>query len=87
MLYTDELTEENTIVRTFIVKKAEIGDWHRDKRDRIIEVLESDDTCLFQFDNGLPLTLYEGVQFRIPAMQYHRIFINSGKLKLRIQEL
>lgn len=59
--------------------------WHRDKKNRLVEVLEVND-WEFQRDNELPIKLSAGDKFFIPALQYHRVIKNSGSLRLKIQE-
>lgn len=86
MIYTD-IVEGNEIIRTFATKdRSEIGPWHRDEKDRIIEVLYVENNCLFQLDNELPQVLYVGYKFSVPAMKYHRVFMEEGKMKLKITE-
>ena len=59
--------------------------WHRDKKNRLVEILEVSD-WEFQRDNELPIKLNVGDKFFIPALQYHRVIKNSGCLKLKIEE-
>ena len=70
----DENVREDTLI------------WHRDKRDRKIEVLECDG-WKFQKDNTLPVELKENKTYEVNAMEYHRLIKGNGKLKLRIKEL
>lgn len=84
--YTDDVGGEY-IIRTF---DSDVHDdelvWHRDKRHRIVEILEGDDWEL-QFDNKTPKKLKVGKKFFIPAMTYHRIIKGKPSLVVRIQEL
>ena len=47
--------------------------WHRDRENRVVEVL-SGDGWEFQYENDLPFILKAEEVFHIPRMQYHRIF-------------
>jgi len=58
--------------------------WHRDKKDRTVEVLEGGD-WKFQFDNDFP-QLMNGKTFHIPKETYHRVIKGKGKLKVKIYE-
>ena len=57
--------------------------WHRDKEDRVIEVLEPTD-WQFQFDNMIPKELTQGSMLYIPRNTYHRVIKGSGSFKIRI---
>lgn len=54
--------------------------WHRDKEDRIIQVI-SGEGWGFQYEDKLPFEMKRGCKFCIPKMMYHRIF-NKGKTTL-----
>jgi hypothetical protein len=58
--------------------------WHRDKEDRIVEVLEESD-WKFQMDNELPIKL-EG-QIFIPKNTYHRVIKGTKDLNIRIKKI
>ena len=60
--------------------------WHRDERDRIVEVVEGNG-WKFQMDNDLPITLKEGDRFTIPSEIYHRVIRGSGDLIIKIKEI
>lgn len=60
--------------------------WHRDKRNRYIEVVECDGWKI-QFDNKLPKELKEGDKIYIPLLEYHRIIKGKGRLVLKIKEV
>lgn len=55
--------------------------WHRDKQDRLIEVLEDTD-WMFQFDNEIP-KIMEG-EIYIPKNSYHRVIKGSKNLKIKV---
>lgn len=86
VVYTDDKTNEY-IIRTFDknVHDDELV-WHRDKRHRVVEILEGDSWKL-QFDNKTPKKLTVGKKVFIPAMTYHRIIKGKTSLVVRIQEL
>lgn len=54
--------------------------WHRDKEDRIIEVIGKTD-WKFQLDNSLPQEIN---RIFIPKETYHRLIKGSNNLKLKI---
>ena len=60
--------------------------WHRDLKNRQIEVLECKG-WKFQRDNQQPIELKENETYEITAMEYHRLIKGIGPLKLKIKEL
>ncbi len=56
-------------------------EWHIDKEDRTIEVIENID-WQFQLDNNLPQLLKETIF--IPKETYHRVIKGTGNLKVKI---
>ena len=76
----------NQYIREFVedVDRDSIEEWHRDKEDRIVEVLVNDD-WLFQMDNELPVLLKE--KLYISKENYHRVIIGKGKLIVKITKL
>ena len=84
--YTDE-TIDGRRVRTFDSANTSAEDyvWHRDLKDRQIEVLEGTDWQL-QFDNELPQFINIADKIFIPAMVYHRIIPGKTKLRIEINE-
>lgn len=60
--------------------------WHRDERDRIVEVVKGSG-WKFQMDDELPRTLKEGDRFTIPSEVYHRVIKGNGDLVIKIKEL
>lgn len=60
--------------------------WHRDERDRIVEVVKGSG-WKFQMDDELPKTLKEGDRFTIPSEIYHRVIRGNGNLVIKIKEL
>lgn len=59
--------------------------WHRDKKDRVVEVIEGSG-WRFQMDNRLPIELKEGMILEIPKETYHRIGKGNTKLVIKIKE-
>jgi quercetin dioxygenase-like cupin family protein len=59
--------------------------WHRDKKDRVVEVLEGEG-WKFQMDNQIPLVLEVGDIITIPKETYHRIGRGRTPLKIKIIE-
>lgn len=73
-------------VRTFdVTKPSEDYVWHRDKEDRIIEVLEGEGWQL-QFENCLPFLLKERMKFEIPKGEYHRLLKGHNNLVVKIEK-
>jgi hypothetical protein len=60
--------------------------WHRDREDRIVEIIESQDWYL-QMDNELPTKLIVGEKYYIPKGIYHRVIKGIGNLKVIINEI
>lgn len=57
--------------------------WHRDREDRIIEVIGQTD-WQFQFDNQLPQPLK--AKLFIPKGVYHRLVKGTKQLKIKIEK-
>ena len=76
----------NVIIREFglDISPLELV-WHRDKRDRIVEVLEGEG-WEFQMDNQLPQVLKKGDVLDIPKEVYHRVKKGNSKLVIKITE-
>lgn len=66
------------------VEKDELV-WHRDKLDREITVIESND-WLIQRDNELPQLLEEGKSYFIKAKDWHRVVKGKGRLLIAVKE-
>lgn len=82
-----EKIKEGIKIRTFDknIDNHELQ-WHRDERDRIVEVVKGSG-WKFQMDNELPKVLKEGDRFTIPSEVYHRVIKGGGDLIIKIQEL
>jgi hypothetical protein len=84
--YTDKKLNNGAFIRTFDcnVLSEELV-WHRDKSNRVIEILEGEGWEI-QFDNGLPEKLIVGKTYIIPGYTYHRIKRGTTNLKIRVEE-
>ena len=88
--YIDEiqfdLFNDKKHIRTFLdtVDSDELI-WHRDKKDRTIKVIESNNWKL-QIDNELPIPLLMGQDYEIKKEVYHRVHKGKGKLVVEIKE-
>ena len=60
--------------------------WHRDKLDRIVEIIEGEGWEI-QFENKLPEPLEVGKQYSIPANTYHRVKRGTTDLVIKIKEI
>lgn len=60
--------------------------WHRDREDRLVEVLEGEN-WMVQMDNQLPVKMKKGDSFIIPEGVYHRVLKGDGQLKISITVL
>lgn len=61
--------------------------WHRDKKDRLVKVLNCGDGWKFQYENSLPFNLIDGMEFNIQKETFHRIIKGEGNLLINIKEL
>lgn len=76
---------DTTLYREFLetVDEEELV-WHRDRRDREVELLEPTD-WMFQFDNEIPFLIKDKIF--IPRETYHRIIKGTQNLRIKINEL
>lgn len=78
--------ENGFIIRKFPSDTNEIDlVWHRDKKNRIVKVIESN-KWLFQLDNELPLEMKSGDEIFIPKETFHRTIKGTGDLLIKIKE-
>jgi hypothetical protein len=83
--YTENL-KNGYIIREFDTNiPTEELVWHRDKKNRIVEVI-SGNGWKFQMDNQLPIELKKGMQIQIPKETFHRIGKGNTKLVIKIKE-
>lgn len=82
----NEIRENNIIRRSFSNDINEKSlTWHRDKKDRVIIVLENND-WMIQFDNEIPKKFNVNEELFIPKETFHRVIKGTGDLKLEIIE-
>ena len=85
--YNDEIVSENVFIRKFsAANDSEEFEWHRDRENRIVEILEGDG-WKFQLDNHLPFELFPGDKIIIEKNEWHRIFKGSNDLKVVIKNV
>lgn len=82
--FIEEQIGENLFIRTF-KQETDSGElvWHRDREDRIIEVIGETDWGL-QLDNQLPIKLEGRVE--IPKGIYHRLIKGDGDLRIKLEK-
>ena len=82
--YQDLQIAEKSKIRVFEsnVDSGELH-WHRDRENRLIEVLEGNGWML-QLDDELPVEMKVGNQYLIPEGVYHRTIKGNGDLKIKI---
>jgi len=84
--YEDQLNLfDDSFVRTFDNVQRGGLVWHRDKKDRTVKVIRSDNWKI-QFDNELPNIMDNGDTIKIKKEVYHRLHKGNGKLILEIKE-
>ena len=89
--YSDTIFDDGSFIRIFDSENTTEDEyvWHRDRHDRIVEVLQSGDGCNeweFQFEDELPMPVEEGQTISIKKELYHRLIKGSGTLILKITE-
>ena len=81
--YEESQTSENEFIRVFPSDTPEEElVWHRDREDRIVTPLNSNDWRL-QFDDQLPICLECLKEYFIPKNVFHRVI--KGKTSLTIK--
>ena len=84
--YTEKLLSENKRVRKFSSDvDPMLLEWHQDKRDRVVKVLEGTG-WKFQLDDSVPVNLSPGSTFNVPAFTWHRIIKGEDDLVIKITE-
>ncbi len=83
--FTEKSVGNNQYIREFStdVDTHEL-EWHIDKEDRTIEVIENID-WQFQLDNNLPQLLKETIF--IPKETYHRVIKGTGNLRFDLPSI
>jgi len=83
--YEDLTIDDFVYERTFSVDlESEELVWHRDKEDRLVEVLAGEG-WKFQRDNHLPQKISPGDKVKIKKEEWHRIIKGKTTLKLLIR--
>ena len=82
--YEEKEISNNVFERVFKEKDREYFEWHRDKENRKIIVLDAGPNWYFQMDNCLPEELFAGKIITIPCEVFHRIISGQGILKIRL---
>ena len=81
-----EVIAGKIITRTFSSEtSSEEFQWHRDEKLRTITIVSGSGWSL-QYDDSLPLELYEGDVFQISADAWHRILPGRTDLVVNIEE-
>lgn len=82
--YKETKLKKNKVIREFSSKTSSSElEWHLDKEDRIIEVLENKGGWKIQLDNELPVLLED--TFFIPKETYHRVIKGDNQSNLIIK--
>lgn len=83
--YSQEINGD--LIKRNFEENVDVDDliWHRDKRDRLVTVLEGSNWYL-QMENELPVLLEKNQQYFIPKEQFHRVIKGNGNLKIDIKE-
>jgi len=84
--YIDNQITDDVRVRVFDtdIDEEELV-WHRDKRNRVVEILEGKG-WMFQFEDGIPFPMEKGDKLEITKEQYHRVIKGDTPLKIKITE-
>jgi len=84
--YKESNLGKNEYIREFGSDIDEVElEWHLDKEDRIVDVIENEGNWMFQMDNQLPILLKE--RLFIPKETYHRVIKGDKNLKVKITKL
>ena len=82
--YKEKQIDNNVFERIFKESDQEHFEWHRDKENRKIIVLDVGSNWYFQLDNCLPENLFIGKIITVPKEVFHRIISGQGNLKIRL---
>ncbi len=84
--YKDTPLDDDRFIRKFYhATEDEELIWHRDRKNRIVKVLEGEGWFL-QFEDKLPEEMKRNEEYKIIAETYHRIIKGKGNLILEIRE-
>ena len=65
--------------------RSEELEWHMDRRDRRVTVIE-DGGWKLQLESGLPFLLVRGETYDVPRESWHRVIRGHSDLKIVIDE-
>lgn len=84
--YKNKTIDATTFIREFSidVNENELV-WHRDKNDRIIQLIEGENWYI-QFDNFMPEKLTKNEEIFIPKNTFHRVIKGTTPLIIKIIE-
>jgi len=82
--FIQENISDTIKIRTF-TEDTDSGElmWHRDRENRLVEILESNG-WKYQSDNNLPIEMKKGDKIFIPKGEYHRVIKGDGDLVIRV---
>ena len=84
--YIEKLLNEDTRLRLFPSKINEAAlIWHRDRQDRLLEVIYSNG-WMFQRDDSVPILMSPGDKIQIRANEWHRVIKGEEELIVMINE-
>tara|TARA_R110001592_G_scaffold280852_1_gene548216 strand:- start:940 stop:1851 length:912 start_codon:yes stop_codon:yes gene_type:complete len=84
--YMEKQLNESTLIRLFPSTAREVDlKWHRDRQDRVVEVIHSNGWML-QRDDSVPALLASGDILEITANEWHRVVKGKGDLIVKIVE-
>ena len=85
--YIEKKLNETALLRLFPAEVDEADlKWHRDRQDRVVEVIHSNG-WLFQRDDSVPALLSPGDILEIYANEWHRVIKGNGRLVVKITEV
>jgi hypothetical protein len=82
-----QIKDGNKLIRTFEpdIDSNELV-WHRDKKDRIVRIIENEG-WKFQKEDELPIDLEKNQKLFIKKEDWHRVLKGDGKLIVEIEEI
>lgn len=82
-----QIKDGNKLIRTFEpdIDSGELV-WHRDKKDRIVRIIENQG-WKFQKEDELPIDLEKNQKLFIKKEDWHRVLKGDGKLIVEIEEI
>lgn len=84
-VYVDTYNGKSFIRKFNITNSDDDLVWHRDKRDRLIRVIDGGG-WEFQHDNQLPFVMEDGMEFYVKRETFHRVIKGVGDLIIEIIE-